>query len=207
MLTRTKLLLAGLTAAAMMLSLVATASARNVSVSQRGYELDYGFRFEAGGNNIRCEPSIFLGIYKESTFAKAQHQQVDEIRHSSSRSQTCTGGGLTVLTETLPWQVDYEGFSGRLPQITAIRTSIIGLAFRISTSGLGCLVATTATKPAFAEFLIGAGGTIEGYRFDERVGIPLGGGFLCSAAGEGHLSGVPPVRNLPRTNNLIMTLI
>jgi hypothetical protein len=54
---------------------------------------------------------------------------------------------------TLPWHVQYGGFTGTLPTITSIRTNIIGFAFRIREPfGVTCLARSTAAEPATGVF-------------------------------------------------------
>jgi len=213
MLIRTKLLIAGLAAAVMMLTFVAVAPAGRFRVGEPEYEIKLPLRFEAAGNNITCRVTQ-LGRFTERTFAKSQVPRVARIRHTvrGAEAEACTGGTMTVLNETLPWEVGYVSFRGTLPRPSAIRVSMIGVAFRVSNGSITCLAGTTASKPAFGEFLInsesGANmGIVEGFRYDETVGIPLGGGFLCELAGEGHLSGTATVTDLPGLNALRVTLI
>lgn len=213
MFTRSKLLFAAFAAGAMLFTLVASASARNWRITEKNFEMiaerAAPLTFEAAGNTISC-PITLLGSWVETTVTKATGLMIGNLRHTEPPQQgapPCTGGSLTILTETLPWRINYSGFTGTLPRITDIRLSIIGIAFRISTSGLGCLAGTTSLKPAFGELVLGSTGVIEGFRFDERVGIPLGGGFVCEIAGESHFSGTQIVRNLPRIQNVTMALI
>lgn len=210
MLTRSKLLFAVLAAAAMMLTLVAGASARNWRLSETRFEEKFErLTFEAAGNNISC-PTTLLGSYIEQTLAKNAGLEAN-VRHDeppTSGSPPCTGGSMTILTETLPWRVNYVSFTGTLPRINSVRYSIIGMAYRFRTSGgLTCLVGTTSLRPAFAEAVLGTGGRAEGVRYDETVGIPLGGAFLCELAGEGHFSGTGTLTNLPGNAPLTYTLI
>lgn len=114
---------------------------------------------------------------------------------------------MTVLQETLPWRITYQGFSGRLPNITAIRLLLVGIAFKTVTNGLTCLAGTTARNPAVAEEIIGSGGRVEGLRVEERTTIPLGGGFLCEIAGGSHFSGTGTILDLPGLHAITVTLI
>ena len=217
MLTRSKLLFAALAAATMMLTLVANASARNLSVTEREFEVMFnrspsgapGLTFEAGGNNITC-PITILGHFTERTISKT-NTQIGVIKHVEptvgAEPALCTGGTLTILQETLPWNVSYVSFTGRLPSISDIRMSLSGVAFRITPRGSAtCLAGTTTRNPAFGELGVGAGGRVETLRADETISIPLSGGFLCSFA-SGRYSGTGPVFNLPRTGSITVTLI
>ena len=60
----------------------------------------------------------------------------------------CASGSATLLTETLPWHVQYASFAGTLPNITAVRYNIIGFARRIrEIIGLTCLFRSTTAEP------------------------------------------------------------
>lgn len=207
---RSKLRFAAVAAAAMMLAFVANASARNFSTSEREFWILFRpLRFEAAGNTISC-PITLLGNFVGRTIPKIVGSQVgviDDIDPHTVAGPPCTGGTLTVLTETLPWPVNYQGFSGTLPNITAIRTSLIRVSFRIRTSGgIGCLAGTTTRTPAFGEFLL-TSGRVTGYRADETSRIPLSGGFICSIGGEARFAGTGTVMNLAQTGSITVTLI
>lgn len=215
MLTRSKLLFAALAAAAMMLALVANASARNFRITEREFEVLFngseGLHFEAAGNNINCKITL-LGHFLENTIPKIVGTKVGVVRHvepTTAAEPPCTGGTITVLTETLPWGVNYGGFTGRLPEITRIRLNLIGVAFRVrvTSNGLACLAGTNSREPASGEISLGANGRAETLRADETVGIRLGGGFLCEIAGNSHFSGTGTILPLPRTGSILVTLI
>jgi hypothetical protein len=212
MLTRSKLLFAALAAAAMMLTLVANASARNLTLSEKEFEILFnrpGLTFNAAGNVITC-PITLLGQFIERTLPKRPNSKVGVIRHVERRETPrppCTGGTATVNTGTLPWTVNYVSFRGTLPTITSIRLALIGVSFRVSTGSTGCEAGTTERNPAFGEVQVGTGGRVEGLRADETATIPLGGSFICSFAGNSTFSGNGSVLNLPGTAAITVTLI
>ena len=47
-------------------------------------------------------------------------------------AESCRGGIVRVLTETLPWPVTYVTFSGTLPVITSMRLQLNGFAWLLS---------------------------------------------------------------------------
>ena len=216
MLTRSKLLFAALAAAAMMLTLVANASARSFQFSEQEFEILFrALSVQTSSNTITC-PITLLGRFVERTIPKIIGTQIGAIRHAlplNGAEPPCTGGAITILNATLPWLILYEGFQGRLPAITRIRLSLVGVSFRVRTSnGIGCLAGTTPRNPAFFELLVnsevGANrGLVEGINADPNAGIPLGGGFLCSLAGQVTFSGTGTVLNLPGTRLLRVFLI
>jgi len=205
-----KVMIAALTAAIALSLALSTASARTLSTSEREFEiLFHPLTFEAAGNSISC-PLTLLGNFIERTIPKSQ-TQTGRIKHvepsTAAEPSPCTGGTLTILNETLPWALKYTSFTGRLPNITAVRVALTGTAFRVTPRGdVTCLAGTTVRNPAFGELLIGAGGRVEGLRADETISIPLSGGFLCSFA-SGRFSGTAGFLNLPRTASVTITLI
>jgi hypothetical protein len=95
----------------------------------------------------------------------------------------CTGGVARALTETLPWHLQYLGFTGILPRIQDLRLIWVKSSASIRESeGLTCLVGTEAAHPGASLLNVEAAGTVRTVRNDERASIPLGGGFLCEAA-------------------------
>ncbi len=211
--TYTKTAIAALTASvALALALTAaTASARNFSVTEReGEVLWRELHFNAAGREIIC-PVTLLGHFAERTIPKIVGTRVGIIRHAEplfgAEPSPCTGGTITILNETLPWNINYLGFRGQLPRIETIRRSLIGVSFRVTPRGeTTCLTGTTTRDPAFSEAEV-SGSRVTGVRADETIGIPLSGGFLCSLAGNGTLRGTGTVLNLPRNQSITITLI
>jgi hypothetical protein len=195
--TRSKLLLAGLAAALVMASALSTASANNLSVSRTNFRIHWAsLTFTAAGNNISC-PVLLSGTFHESTFAKVAGQLVGSVTEAQI-SGACTGGVATVLTETLPWHVQYEEFEGELPIIESITLDLIGAAFRVEPGGgVRCLAGTTSTNPGvgIANRDINTG-RITSLEADPTAAIPLGGGFICEIAGSSHFSGNAEVDDL-----------
>jgi len=212
MYTHTKTILATLAATIALAAALGApaASARNLSETEKEFEVMFHpLTLSLGGNNFSC-PLTLLGTFNERTIPKT-NTQVGRIRHvepsTGAEPSPCTGGTLTILNETLPWGISYVGFTGRLPAIEKIRLSLTGVAFRITPRGSAtCLAGTTTRNPGFGEASVGTGGRVEGLRADETISIPLSGGFLCSFA-SGRFSGTGEVRNLPRTGSITVTLI
>jgi hypothetical protein len=92
----------------------------------------------------------------------------------------CIRGRATVLQATLPWHIQYDSFSGTLPNITAMRGRIIGLSLQID-EGFICLMRSSAVSPATITFNREAGG-----RFTNAT---LGGRIPTNCGLEGVLSG------------------
>lgn len=146
---------------------------------------------EAAGITVRCNVTLW-GKMGGLTFSKTAGLQVGRIIEAEVES--CSGGSARVLTETLPWALSYASFAGTLPSITGITLSVVGAAIRITPrEGLECLARTSSSEPAKVTGTLAreAGGQLEiaSTRLDERSGIALTGGFLCSLAGRGDLAG------------------
>jgi hypothetical protein len=138
-------------AAAMLCLAIGVASARRIAFSERGFRLVYReltFRESAFGTTIAC-PVTLEGSFHSKTLSKVAEALVGYLTKASVASASCTGGHARALTETLPWHVRYESFTGTLPSITSITTDIIGAAFLVEAFGfLSCLYTSTAAEPA-----------------------------------------------------------
>jgi hypothetical protein len=146
-----------------------------------------------------------------ATIAKVRKSLIGYV--TTARIGTCESGRVTVLTETLPWHLTYESFSGPLPNITRIRILLVNAAFLVEQLGFRCLTRTTAEAPASGETILGAGGRVEGLRSDETKQIPTRGGlggFGCPAATVGfrtEISDNGVVTLLGTSNAIFITLI
>jgi len=193
--TRSKLALAGLAATLLMAFAVNSASANHLSVSSQNFRLVWTaltFFGEGTGsteNTIIC-PVTLEGSFHSSTLAKVIGALIGHVTRATVVGTSCTGGRATILQETLPWHVTYEGFSGTLPRITAVRLLLRNTAFVLEANGgLGttCLYKENGTSAA-GEVLVESGGAATALRADERIRLPLFrsggiGGFLCPSEG------------------------
>lgn len=189
---RTKLL-ASLGAALLLALAVSSASANSLRTSSQTFDVTWTpLTFSAGGANINCNVTL-RGSFSAATIAKTAGRKG---AITGAALSNCSGGTATVLTETLPWSVNYVSFSGTLPRISGVRVALIGAAFSVDPSGIlpNCLVGTTVGDEAFGTITI-SGGTATGLRADETTGIDLGGSFICEIAGEGFFAGTGAVTN------------
>jgi len=126
--TRSKLILAGLGATLLMAFAINTAAARTFSVDNQTFRGTFNnLRFEASGLNDTCRVTL-EGSLHARTIEKTPGSLVGYI------TRVITGQcslATTVLTSTLPWHISYEGFSGRLPEITLIILRAANTKFRI----------------------------------------------------------------------------
>src|ERR1044071_9962665 len=123
-----KLLLALITAAAILGALTATASARTFSTSSQTFRAHFiEFRFVSIVGETRCRLTL-EGSFHSRTIAKVRERIIGYI--TTARLGACTSGTNSILQESLPWHVTYDSFFGTLPNINSIETYVIGFTFR-----------------------------------------------------------------------------
>lgn len=203
---RSKLLLAGITAALMLATAVGSASANNLSVTNRNQRIVWSaLRFIAGGNTITCHVTL-EGSFHEATTAKVVGRLLGYITRGTVN--TCTGGSATILNATFPWHIQYAGFTGTLPAITSVFLNMIGASFAVQPTGsLKCLARTETNHPAKGQAGVEAG-VIEELTALVEAEIPLTGeAEFCRFAGSGHFEGTGAVTLLGTTSRISIRLI
>jgi hypothetical protein len=177
---RTILVVVGATV--LLAALVGTASAGRLSTSSLGIKATWArINFTGGGGTVECEV-VVEGAFHERTISKTRGTLSGFL--TSARITRCSRGAVTVLSETLPWHLRYDSFTGSLPNITSVRATIVGVAFRIREPvfGIECLSRTTAEEPGNIVFNreTGTGATVSAV-----VGgtVRCGGGFAGTFSG------------------------
>lgn len=203
--TRSKLMLAGLAAALLLTMGVSTASAGHLSVDEQNFRVTWtSLEFvEPGfGARILC-PVTLEGSFHSRTIEKIIGSLLGYITRATVKNESCIGGHATVLTNTLPWHITYEGFGGALPSITSLRLLLVRPAFRVEPGfAISCL-----SQPA--NIL----GTITGTREaggafkPERLTPDAGQRFPCGTLFEGEFVGSGTVMKLNSTARILVTLI
>jgi len=146
--TYVRLTLGAATAAVVLGAAVSSAAARRIEVSsQRFHQVWTAFSFKGEFATSTC-PVTLEGSFHSKTTSKVAGQLVGYISRVTVGNSSCTSGHATVLTETLPWHITYQGFTGTLPRITEIHLLLVGAAFRFELLGASCLARTTTTEPA-----------------------------------------------------------
>jgi hypothetical protein len=136
--------------AAIMAALVGTASARSLSTSNETLRATWArlsFREPVFGVTVVC-PLTLEGSLHGRTIAKGTYNLIGYITKAIFGSAAqCTGGGDTILTETLPWHVRYQSFTNTLPDIRTIRALMSRMSFRLRIDSIGatCLFTTRET--------------------------------------------------------------
>jgi len=148
---RTLLALVGATI--VLSALVSGASAGRLSTSSRNIRATWSSLefIEPLGTTVRC-PLTLEGSLHSSTIAKVLGALIGHISRGTINDAVCSGGRFTILQASLPWHVRYNGFVGTLPNITALKTSVIGMSYRSATPAGICLFTSTAAQPLQLDF-------------------------------------------------------
>ncbi len=164
------------------------ASANRISLTngEHGFQFEWApLRFTTPGEmiDVRCPVSL-EGSFTARTFAKVPGATIGSVTRVPVG--TCTFGREIPLTETLPWAIRYEGFTGTLPVIVNINLTLTNQQFRLELSGTTCTTSVEARHPvkdiAVLESAPNGRRLIVDVRADETATIPLTGGALCTLA-------------------------
>jgi hypothetical protein len=141
-----KTILAVVGATMLLGALVSSASAGRLSTSAQTTSATWSrMTFTGPFGTTACEVTLGGSLHTR-TIAKVRGALIGFIHRVTIRLP-CPRGEMTFLREALPWHVQYDSFSGTLPNITGIHTRIIGMSFQIN-EGLICLARSTAAQPA-----------------------------------------------------------
>ena len=181
-----KLFLTGLLATIAMTFAVSSASASRLSISNRNIRVVWTSLDLISGTStlIQC-PVTLEGSFHSATLRKTQGALIGFISRASVRSASCTGGGgATILTETLPWHITYDSFTGSLPRPTSVVLLLAETPFNVSLFGVNCLFGEDGTTRARGATNIEPNGLVTGLTPDPTTELPLlVGGFLCPEEG------------------------
>jgi hypothetical protein len=182
-------------------ALVGSASARNFSVSNQNLRATFrGVEFGGGFGTTRCDITI-EGSFHSRTTPKVLRALTGYITRAAFQ-KPCAVGDASILTATLPWHVTYAGFSGTLPNITAVSANAVGAAFGAMEPAFGfvCLSRSTAESPATITFNREAGGALT---------TATAGGTISTSCGlNGTLRGTSSTLTLlGATSRITVTLI
>jgi len=149
--SRSKLMVVGLSTAVALAAAVGSSSANRLSISHGNLwrAVFRPLRWNSGGLTVFACALTLEGSFHSATIRKIERLLIGHITHASVGP--CETGTATVLTETLPWHVQYLGFRGRLPIIEGgVRLILVGLSLQIRDAIFGslCLTRTTEEAPA-----------------------------------------------------------
>jgi hypothetical protein len=204
--TRSKLLLAALTATFVMAAAVGSASATRLATNNSHWRAiwasmtfkELGF----AGATIRCRVTL-EGSFHSLTISKVSGQLIGAVTRAIVDEPNCTGGKARALSEKLPWHVKYISFAGTLPSISSVKIALVGAQFLVEAFGfVSCLYTTSDARPARGIVTREAGGVATGIAAEGRISSNTGG---CP---EGEFSGSSgTVKNETETVNSTITLV
>ncbi len=110
----------------------AVASARNLSVSNQNMRATWA-RLTIGVFS-QC-PVTLEGSFHSRSFTKAPRSLVGAITRALVNRPSCVVTEFSPKTETLPWHVTYESFTGTLPNISGINFLLSRFRFLVTIGG------------------------------------------------------------------------
>jgi hypothetical protein len=198
---RTKALLVGAVLAVVLSTAITPVSANRLSL--RTDWTTRGWRATWSASNLRIRAleatsscSLTLeGSFHSGSFTKTISSLLGFV--TDGRTEI----GCTVLRETLPWHIQYQAFSGTLPNITRVTLRIIGAGLRVNMAGTLCLMRSTEAEPLTETLTRDAGGVITSAeltgtittRFEDCFGVRM------TIEGRSGSFGTPPPPPPPST--------
>jgi len=183
-----KMLLTVVGATVLFGALVGTASARTLTYSEARLTSNFArVEFSGASGTTRCNVTL-AGVLHSRTLGKVLESLVGLITEARVGGCDAGTGSATILTATLPWHIRYNGFGGTLPNISQLRTKVIGSAFRVrEPNGLECLVTSTAAQPTNGNYTV-SGGVITAAEMEGSFSC-----FFITARLRGNTTDVRPV--------------
>jgi hypothetical protein len=188
---RSRLGLVALTAAILLSFAVSSAGATRIEVNEMLFKTIWtSLEFSAGGQSPVLCPFTLAGLFQSTTFSKVCGQLIGYITHAYVGS-ACTGGTARVLTESLPWYIQYVRFGGILPNISSLTLDIVGAKLKVEVgTGVACLATTKQSEPFVGIASVSGSGHFEAVRADETRAIQFGHeSFICEFAGAATVRG------------------
>jgi hypothetical protein len=178
-----RLSLAALISVSALFAVASIASAERLVLGEGTFRVAWmPMRFALGEfASISCNATL-EGSFHSRTVAKVERSLVGYVTRASLSG--CSEPGATVLSETLPWHLQYASFAGTLPNISSIRLRLIGASVGSRFLGTSCLARSEASAPAILRANRSEASTITSISWEETASIPLS----CLGA-TGRLSG------------------
>lgn len=206
MLNRVKSALGGLAAACALLVAASPSAAEPLLVEPAGIRAVWSpMSFTNGLVTIRCAVTL-EARFRAETITPTPGAVVGTVTRASTSG--CSGGTVSFLTGTLPWNLEFQSFTGTLPEITGVELEVIGAAVQATAGGVTCLFQSTGGSPLKALATIRSGAVeVTGLRADETAPIPIfSGGFLCGVGG-GRVAGTATVTDASGTSEVDVALL
>jgi hypothetical protein len=156
-------------ASILLAALVGVAPAGKLSTSSQTLRATFReVRFSGGFGTAVCNATV-EGSFHERTIAKTAGLLTGYV--TSAAVGGCTQGSATILRETLPWHIRYQGFTGTLPSIASVIARIVGLSFQLREPvfGITCLARSTEAAPSIITFNREASGALTTARVSGTV--------------------------------------
>ncbi len=203
---RSILALAGFAAMLVMALGVTSASANRLSLSHLTNRAIFNpLEFRGGVGAARCRVTLEQSFHS-ATLTKTVGALVGYVT-GVTVARPCAAGEATALTETLPWHLQYGGFTGTLPQFRGLILNMVGAAFRVNESvfGISCLARSTQERPSVGivegiEWERGNNGIVRTLVADESREIPCG-------SFAGRFGGTATVTESAGSTNVLIRLI
>ena len=197
--------MAALAAALLLASVVSTASARNVSVSNQNIRVTWSSLELSAGITVRCRVTL-EGSFHSRSIVKVARTLIGAITRATIDEANCTNGIIRPRTETLPWHTTYEGFAGTLPNISALFMLISRYRFNVIVPGLctGDYGIANDNITGRANVVVGEITELEPVAGRNRLTLHSGTAFC---PGSGTLGGRGVVTLLGTTTRIRVTLI
>lgn len=187
---RGRRVLAALVAAVALAVAVGSSAATTFSMPRNTFSFTWpALAFEASGISVRCAVTLTGSIHSRGVFEAVARADIGDVTNATVGA--CSGGSATVLTATLPWTLEYGGSTGTPPNVTSVSFRLVGASLNIDPSEAvpACLARSTSTNPIVIVAARESLGSVTSATPDPDDVIPLSGGFFCSVAGTGRLTG------------------
>jgi hypothetical protein len=217
--TFVKLALSAVAASILIAAVTSTASARNLSVSNRNIRITWAsLRLEAG-SGVLC-PITLEGSFRSMTIAKVARNLIGAVTQGIVNQTACTRGiiatfnGLEIYngvtkSNTLPWHLTYESFVGALPNIRAVRVLLSRFRLGVRDEEEICAAEVgSATDNVTFSAVVGAGGALSTFSPVEgmnRATLIRNSGVICPSTTDVINTGNVTVLN--STTRISITLI
>jgi hypothetical protein len=182
--TFVKLSLTAVVATLALGAFVSISSAARLSSTSQTFRATWVSRDYSGGfGTVRC-PLTLEGSFHSRSIVKTAGSLIGLItRAIHAPASGCATGTASVLAATLPWHVQYASFTGTLPNITNVNTTIVGFSVEVCepTFGICCLLRSSAAQPITFRFARDAGGALTSATIGGT--IDCSGGFAVTAGG------------------------
>jgi len=206
--TRSKLILAGLSAALLMSLAVGSAQANRLSTTNKNWRAVWSrLVFQNGTSNLVTCPVTMEGSFHSATIRKVLGALIGYVTRATA-GRPCSGGAATVNQASLPWHVTYEGFETALPNITEIFLLLRNVNFTVEVLGARCVYGRNEENLNGVARRNTANGeiTLEDETGAEGILTKISGGFLCPGTGRFSQTS-EPVTGLGSATRISVSLI